>query len=146
MDYNFFHKGKCGGRMVLDVTGIFALKSPSFSFFREGVKIGAVEFVLRTSEASCLKMYCEKCRESVSMEDMEKMVTCKCSTCDVAHSPSETYCTSVLGNVCEGCVDELSGKGKTTNPKLTSFLDFYKLDRKENYPTVLQALSKMVFF
>lgn len=140
-DCMFTHR-KCGGALVLDLSGSFKLISPSISIGNGSLVVGVTE-LREGSDKTSPAFLCTKCGENV--EDIEKDVLALCMICQEYHPVSEMKSSRQLANLCATCLSYAKEEKTPVPEKLTRTLKYLNFKGSEmKFYKLLDILKKPV--
>lgn len=98
------HKG-CGGQLLLDISGVVGLLTPSYNFRTNSVGFGTVELSKRTSAVSVGQCFsCSKCSEHTTIPQIEG----QCVVCRKYMGVPKLFITDSIPLICGDCLEGLS--------------------------------------
>lgn len=104
----------CGGNIVIDVSSVYRLRSPSIVYTQKGISPGMIE-IDTSGKRGVFTLLCEKCEESFSQrEEFEKNILEKCDACGEFYSPSEIKITDYIPKICIKCINKENRKEVST--------------------------------
>jgi len=139
---DLLHKN-CGGRIVVDITGIFGVRAPAPTVTPQGIDVGVIEIFKRKS-AQNITLCCMSCEKSISSVDFDDVLT-ECEVCHTAYNIVALQSAPSISCVCENCLNILKGK-KTSVPSRQATRLKQWLELPKNFPTesLSSALVKVI--
>jgi hypothetical protein len=133
------HK-KCGGQIVLDLSGSFVINSPSLNITTKGISPGMIQ-IDASSQKKRPVLICKICEEKFSTQDeFEEGILEICGVCGHEYPPSEIRVTDFISRICNNCMKD-DGKKSDSSQKRILFL-YGEVIRKVENPTLLTILMK----
>lgn len=134
------HKN-CSGNVVVDLSSLYTLRSPSISISTRGLAHGMVQIESSKNKKPAV-LLCEKCDQAfTNKEEFESGILEKCEVCQELYPPGELRVTDYIPLICEDCI-----KDKTRTPDDTSngrYISLYMgVITKGDHPTLLTILMK----
>lgn len=131
-----YHK-KCTGKIEIDCTSMFVLRSPSIRVDSTGIFPGPIQIDSAKIKSSA-KLVCHNCQETFTTKDeYEEGIVETCAICRDKYPPSQIRVVDGLSYVCQNCIDS---KSSSKENKIAMY--FGELIRNKDYPTLLTILMK----
>lgn len=130
------HKG-CGGKIFLDFSDVFVVRTRSVGLSPRGISIGVLEISDNVSNGS-LKLSCGKCNTCVKMDDVENIIM-QCPYCRKKKSISEIICANQFPVICTDCQKVFTGKSEPTK-SMQEIASYFKTEEITG-PTVEKLLQ-----
>ncbi len=137
------HK-KCGGSIVMDLTGLYIINSPSISITPKGISPGMIQIDSCVNKSHA-KLICNKCNQVLSTkEDFEEEIIESCGVCGNEYDPSQIHVTDYISKICNECLNSKSTKTRTSNPQRNLLSLYGEIIQKGENPTLLTILLKKI--
>jgi len=138
----FIHNKNCKGGLILDLTSMVRIMSPSVTIHDGKVGIGIADIVRVKNEGNSVpNWYCGKCGTSISHQEMLDSSLCKCSICGEEKPLKDILSISGMFGVCSDCV-QLKSDLESGKVPLEGIKD-YILIRLDVLPDLVPDLETM---
>jgi hypothetical protein len=140
------HKN-CGGTIVLDLSEMYLINSPSINISPKGITPGMIQ-IDSNPEKKHSRLMCNKCGETLSsQEEFEDEITELCGICAKYFAPSLIFVTDFF-KICKSCLN-YEYSDSATSKRIGKDATYYKIlslygeaIHKADNPTLLTILMK----
>lgn len=149
MGFSLFkhNKIKCGGNLIMEITDMFSIKTPSLSITPEGIYVGVVELGLAGYKKPTFMFCCEKCGDTIKKEKFEEEIVVTCMICRMNKPLGEISTCNQISSICADCVQCLGADNTEPIPEhlkaISSWLRITADIKLKNYLDILKVPAQL---
>lgn len=138
-----FHKN-CNGKIVLDLSSVYVLRSPSIEITPKGIFPGMIQ-IESTDKKANASLQCTCGTIFSDKDDFEEFLTEACIICHDIFPPSKIRVTDYITHICDDCISGRNSGKVSPNSSGGRLLAAYgQILNKIEAPTLLTILLKKI--